>query len=32
MKGDNAKQIRDSCQQNPKPIPKPTKRAKNAST
>jgi hypothetical protein len=32
IKGDNAKQIRASYQQNPKPIPNPTKSAKNAST
>jgi hypothetical protein len=32
MKGDSAKQIRASYQQNPNPIPNPTKRAKNAST
>jgi hypothetical protein len=32
MKGAKARQSKDSCQQNPNPIPNPTKTAKNAST
>jgi hypothetical protein len=32
MKGAKTRQSKDSYQQNPNPIPKPTKTAKNAST